>query len=738
MKKNNSLLITILSGAIFCFVCLGMVLLFPGNTKKLKSEESPLPNAGEHGYVDNEGISLGDATDGCTDWEEIEESWSCSSGTLISGACYSGAVAWDGMSSTTCYSAGGNYIANQTCYRSRSTPTHYPAETKCTACDQGKYLTNNACAVCPAGSYCSGGTAQLATCPAGTYSTGGARECSQCNGSKEYSGSGASSCSTCANGQVANSSHTGCDEGVFTCPGSYYADTGASTYSQCYKNVVAGYSATWSGGSHTISACTGNTYSSSRKVYYGQSSECTPCDGTVNADKTECVVEKSCASISGSTECTARSDCAWDYTYGCQNKPKPCGDYGNLTDCNNAGCSWSYDGNYCEAKKQVLTSITGGGNAYVTPDTCKTFHLQAKDADGKIVSASWTVSGAHQTNSCTSGSGVCSVTVCGWTCPATGTVSVSASYNGVTKSTSIRITSYEKWNKTDWNNVPNNNESAYIYDSTSLDHNVCYGYSDPYVENGVTKYKNRYTRCCGSGGGTPVTPTPEAPHCYVDSDEEYHWTTSPESSWKIVDTITKEADCKKEEKEACYKKPSGEYVWGKYAKEDGYTLITVITDSALCKKPTDEACYKKENDYKWTSTPPEGYTKVDGVTKPEDCAAPESPACYLHENNFIWGKYEKITGYIFVENISDEKDCKTPDVDACYVDSKGDYVWGKYGNTEGYTLVPSVTEMSQCKNNVPVPKTGISISKIIYIFMAILMAFGVGFIYYSSAVKKND
>ena len=178
---------------------------------------------------------------------------------------------------------------------------------------------------------------------------------------------------------------------------------------------------------------------------------------------------------------------------------------------------------------------------------------------------------------------------------------------------------------------------------------------------------------------------------------------------------------------------------GKYAKTTGYTLITSITDSNLCKTPTpDEACYKNGNSYAWTSTPPEGYSKVEGVTKPEDCAPEEPPACYLHGSEFVWGKYDRITGYIKLEDIESESECKRPEEDACYVDKDGNYVWGSYGSDSKYTLVPSVTEMSQCKSDVPVPSTGISISKLVYIFMAILMACGVGFIYYSSVVRKNN
>ena len=371
--------------------------------------------------------------------------------------------------------------------------------------------------------------------------------------------------------------------------------------------------------------------------------------------------------------------------------------------------------------------------------------------------------------------GVCSVTVCGWACPpANTTVYATATYDGVSKTVTINVHSYAKWSKSDWNKVPNN--EPYIYNSTSLDHNVCYGYSDPYEENGVTKYKYKYNRCCGTTLSAACykdandkyhwTTYPDSswtktdldnahckdeeikiPACYKDDDNNYYWTSDPAINWKEVSGITKLDNCKATEDDACYIDTHGEYTWGKHAKDSGYTLVTSISDSASCKKPSEsEACYKNDqNDYKWATTAPSGYTKVDTIKTPAECAPVESPACYLYGNDFVWGKYEKVSGYIMIENITDEASCKvitpSPDSDACYVDKDGNYVWGKYSNDSKYTLVSSITNMAQCTGGgggVPVPATGISTSKLVYIFMAILMAFGVGFIYYSSVVKKNN
>ena len=798
MKKNNSLLITILSGAIFCFVCLGMVFLFPSSTKKLNSSnESAFPNADEHGYVPDEEISLGDTT-GCSDVEETE-SCSCSSGTHIDVYCYTGNR--NISEPSTCVASGGLYAGGK-CYSSRVMHT-CTTTTRCTKCDQGRYLTNDdTCAVCQAGSYCGGGTARPQTCPAGTYSNDGARECSQCNRVKEYSASGASSCSTCTGDQVANSSHTGCVDVAFSCPSGYSADEGATSNSQCYKTVAAGYSATWNGSSHTMSACAVGSYAtSSRKVYYGKSSGCTPCgegkttSSTGATSESQCVADNepiitclnpkytganqtiaTCANgtitsgamavehgshwvvCQGSNKsvsaqcpivandgvvccCTAdKSMCSWQNSCSAS-KPSPVQGVTSESDCksqesgdipNNCTVSASIS--------SVATSVAEDGESDPNSYYTVTVKIRGRDCGGQTVSYVVAQNGKQSPSSYKISENAVSVTTSFYVRPID-PCSASSAYarlsNGAVSNT---VTLGKDAIRTDWKKTENvcekNPQYTAFYLADMDGANVYYSNYDSSQGCYTVKWR-RYL--CGSGG-TPTTPTtPEAPHCYTDDDGNYYWTLNPDSNWKIVDNITKEDNCKKEETEACYLTPSGTYEWGKHAKDDGYTLITAITTSSACKAPVaEDACYKKDNDYIWTTSAPEGYEKVENAKTPAECTPPETPACYLHGNSFVWGKYEKVSGYIFVENIDEEANCKKPDTDACYVDSKGDYVWGKYGDAEGYTLVPSVTEMSQCKNDVPTPKTDISISKIIYIFMAILMAFGVGFIYYSSTAKKSS
>ncbi len=62
--------------------------------------------------------------------------------------------------------------------------------------------TKTTCTACPAGSYCPGG--------AWSFSTKEDQGITACTGNT-YSTAGASSCTSCSSGQVANSTHTGCE-----------------------------------------------------------------------------------------------------------------------------------------------------------------------------------------------------------------------------------------------------------------------------------------------------------------------------------------------------------------------------------------------------------------------------------------------------------------------------------------------------------------------------------------------
>ena len=812
MKKNNSLLITILSGAIFCFVCLGMVLLFPGNTKKLKSEESPLPNLDEHGYVEDEEISLGDE-DGCN----YSCSWTLAGSTSVTHSCASAPgsttlpSASCSLKSATVYNNTGAVGTSGDCNWTKKT---YNIVKNCASCKSGYKRDGNSCTSCPVGHYCSSGEA--IACEAGTSSTGGTSAtspsaCSPCADGQISQAGGA--CERCGDGKTSNSTHTvcvnqttGCDAGEYKgseacerCPNGYTSNAGSAFYiTDCYANISAGQQIA---SAHAApSACPANTYSeSSAKIMYGDSRLCTPCPsnketaGTGATSASQCVekvetndpvitclnprytgasqtiatcangtitsggtavehgshtvscqgsklVSKECSIIANEgTVCCCTSDksmCSWKNSCT-SSQPYPIQGVGSEQNCKKQETTPD-DCTIGVSIRSKATSITTDGENDINSYYTVTVSIRGKNCGGKTATYTAT-NGRPSPSSYTVPTGSVSSTVsfnvypsdpCKDSC-------ATASING--KSATACLGSDDSI-RTDWQPKENvcekNPQYTAFYLADEAGANIYYSNYDQSKGCYTTQWK-RYL--CGRSG-TPTTPTtPEAPHCYVDNDGEYHWSIYTESSWKIVDTITKEENCKKDETPACYISPSGEYVWGKHGKDDGYVLITSITDSSACKTPTpEEACYKKDNDYKWTSTQPEGYTKVETAKTPAECAPSENPACYLHGNSFVWGKYAKVSGYIFVENIEEEQYCKTPDNDACYVDSKGDYVWGKYGSTEGYTLVPSVTEMSQCKNNVPVPKTGISISKIIYIFMAILMAFGVGFIYYSSAVKKND
>lgn len=333
-----------------------------------------------------------------------------------------------------------------------------------------------------------------------------------------------------------------------------------------------------------------------------------------------------------------------------------------------------------------------------------------------------------------------------------GTSEVSATATGIngisgsktSPSMTIKVNEYTRWRQSNWN-AENSNNWPLLADG--VDHEQCNSVSDPYEENGVTKYRYRYNRC-GCGGGTTTysfccvandgsnynwltgqssktcpsgytidtTKTSatclKTYACYKDSNNSVHWTSMPEASWVRVDKP--ESECK--DQEACFENPAGTRLWGKFYDQivNGYKLITTIKDPATCLYPTEEdACYVNNDDptdYRWASTALDGYTKLEGVTDVEAC---QPELCYINKekNEFEFGKFKNNDNYIPVY--------KTIEKDGAYVDVL-------------------ISDIKECTTEVPVPPTALDVSKLVYVFMGILMACGIAFIYYSTVTKKQN
>ena len=199
--------------------------------------------------------------------------------------------------------------------------------------------------------------------------------------------------------------------------------------------------------------------------------------------------------------------------------------------------------------------------------------------------------------------------------------------------------------------------------------------------------------------------------CYLDGDNTPHWTSSPQASWIKVNKP--ESECK--DQEACFEDQTGARFWGRYYDQiaNGYKIITSIKDSDACTNPgVDDACYINDNDltdYRWSKTPITGYTKANSITSVYEC---QPEACYIDKskNDFAFGKYKDNENYIPVY--------KTVQVGDEYKDVL-------------------ITDKAECTIEVPVGPTDFDVAKLAYVFMAILMASGIAFIYYSSVAKKQ-
>lgn len=319
-----------------------------------------------------------------------------------------------------------------------------------------------------------------------------------------------------------------------------------------------------------------------------------------------------------------------------------------------------------------------------------------------------------------------------------------ATGSGTSPSMTIKTNKYTKWTRS---NLNAENSNGWPLLANAEETESCNAVSDSYVEDGVTKYKYRYNRCgCGSTGtttysfccvsndgtnanwfagqtsktcptGYTIDNTKNSTNClktyacYEDSNHTPHWTSMPEPSWIKVDKP--ELECKDEE--ACFEDAEGNRFWGKHYDQivNGYKIITTIKDPATCLNKDEGMCYINNEDitdYRWAMTPLDGYTKVEGVTDAKEC---QPDACYIEKdkNEFAFGKYKDNENYIPVY--------KTIEVDGEYKDVL-------------------ITDKKECTNEVPVEPTDFDVAKLVYVFMAILMACGIAFIYYSSVAKKQN
>ena len=780
-KNNNSLLYAILAGVVTCFVCVGMVLLFPGknnlkgNNQEFQNNEINLGDSGTCNHKANS--AAGCSAVSCS---SIKTSEGCNGNTCCSWTASSTPSTPDPVITCTNPTYNGSSQTIATCANGSITSgaTATEAGTYTVSC-QGSKLVSAQCSIAPApdpdpvitctNPTYNGSSQTIATCAHGSIISGAtATEAGtytvSCQGTKlvsaqcsiaaapdpdpvitctnpEYTGS-SQTIATCANGSIISGA-TATEAGTYTvsCQGSKLVSKNCSISPKTLEPVITCLNPRYTGGSQVIATCENGTITSGRTaVEHGEHT--VSCQGNK-------LVSKKCSIVANEgTVCCCTADkamCSWMNSCTAA-QPSP---VQGVT--NEPNCKEQENGdipNECTIGVSIrskATSITTDGESDINSYYTVTVLIKGKNCGG--MTATYTASnGRPSPSSYKVPTGSVSSTVsfnvypsdpCKDSC-------ATASING--KSATACLGSADSI-RTDWQPKENvcekNPQYTAFYLADEAGANIYYSNYDQSKGCYTTQWK-RYL--CGSGGGsnppapTPTPSTPVIPHCYVDDSGEYHWTDTPGGSWKIIEGVTKEKDCQAEEEEACYLDTVGEYVWGKYATKDGYTKITSIVDAASCKKPTaEEACYKNEDgDYKWSATPLEGYTKVEGVKTPADCGPSENPGCYLHGNDFVWGKYNKITGYIFIENITEEAKCKVPDADACYQNKNGDYVWGKYGDDSDYKLVPSITDISQCKNTPDVPRTDMNVSKVIYIFMAILMISGIGFICYSSAVKKTD
>ena len=746
MRENKkSILLAVISGIVACIVCVGVVFTFPTNKSSLKGNENLLPNNEEE-----KEIILGDETVSCAttltycdegDSNHFSDEHSCMKriGAATDNTC-----------------AGNYYNYMGICYQI------YTKHTGCATCSSGSYLNGHFCYTCPPNHTCAGEKEQPQPKPANTISN-------------------------------FDSSYVMNLEDTFVLAAT--ATAGTVTYSNPTTPgivSVSGTTVTAIGyGTTTITATVGETeeYAETTKIMTirvlhkcpaGQGDDpsattgCSDCSPGFYSPANDGVChqcEAGTFSATGATSCVTVSAPCCEDPYGTPHQ------INELSGCQQAvaGGATVRPGACPTTANIVVTSVTssGSGTVYLNPASYnyeidnehsggqygfKTVTYVAYDQnhsviDGTKLNWNYNITGnAAKVVSAVANSNGYVVTYRGVQCtPGTSTVSATATgKNGATGSaTSPTMTivtlKYNKWTRSDWNKE---NSSNWPLLSNAETTDSCDAVSDSYIEDEVTKYRYRYNRCgCGGGGGTTYSfccvkndgtgqswltgqSSKTCPDgytidetknsntclktfaCYQDSDNNTYWTSDPQPSWVVVPKA--EQECK--DQEACFEDATGQRLWGKYYDQivNGYILITAIKDDTTCLNPSDDdACYinnNDETDYIWSKTQPEDYTRVDGINTAKEC---QPEACYIEKekNEFAFGKYKDDDNYIPVY--------KTIEVDGEYKDVL-------------------IIDEKECTNEVPVPPTDFDVAKLVYVFMAILMACGIAFIYYSTVAKKQN
>ena len=675
-KNNNSLLLTILGGAIFCFVFLGMAFIFTNSTRIMSGNNTP-------SLENNEEISLGDENPGCNyTYTYTDGAWVCGQ------APSSGYTTAGGSGSTQCQDDPSiNLPGCGQCYRQKEV-----ASSTCSSCKQGYAREGNTCEKI------------TISCP--NVRVEATVTCTVQHGT--------------INGAVTASDSAS----VISIGSNTFTVKGNTAGTSSITAVINGQTIT---GSITVlpvsNPLTSISINGPDTITIGESADSRKFTATLTPTDSDDSLIWSVSGISGSSMSQ--------------------GDTSSILYATSVGTATvtvrSASNSSVTASKSVHVvarpsiSVSPQAKVFIAKDMPVTVTFTAKGEDGNPIPVTWPDPGNSLiTKNCSATQTTCSYTfksnACSGTYPMKGNATDESGNSLVMPEIAAR--KYNAWDS-------GNKKTATTQPTERSRESMKWKEGCNAIED-VTKIEEgkwEYTlqnRCCGGGSGTT------SPKCYVDEQGAYHWTADKEPSWELVSGVSNKDFCEAQEKDACYRAPDGEYEWGKYAKTEGYTYIASIKNETTCKETG--VCYKKNaGDYEYAETKPDACVQVNSCWVPNAEASNPPETCTYTTKDAC----EEVEGYVEVPDV--DKDACLPDAqEACYIrESDGKWSWGDYSNVTGYyplqyedgTPVPE----EMCSNDVPdVPKTNMNVTQIVYICMAVLMACGVGFIYYSSVMKKNE
>jgi len=631
-------------------------------------------------------------------WRRSSTIAKCDEGYFIQdGSCEVCPVGYscDGVNKTAC--TGSTYQDREgqsSCITCQGTVNSDHTSCTYTPCSVGYFMGQNGCEACPAGSYCDNGTSKT-TCPSGTTSDVGATSESDCYKTNVTS---------CDMGQYLSG-------GIcYQCPIGYYCQgvdkiaCSGSSYQDQTGQASCKFCSGWTNSSNT--SCFTDTCDSG---YYQGENGCTVCPAGYSCDGTS---KTACSGANQYQDQTGQSSCKTcpyivneDHT-SCTQPPCSAGYYMGENTCEK--CPGGY---YCadgSTKEECPAGTTSNMGATSADDCYEIADVSQCSVSVSIDSSNVSIDEDNISNSYYP----VKVTVSGNGCNGQHLDYSATNASSLSKTSESNISSGAVYyfnvypaqactSSTATATLRESGKSASATVSTIL--------TDWVTENGCWTSEQV--------SGKPIG--------FLEADRlgenEYYddYGSCPSGGYGYTTHAYRYGCGVSAPTMSCYvNQATGDYKWATISPGSGYTIDSSKTTESSCKAPVvtpTYSCYVNSTtgDYKWATTSPgSGYTIDSSKTTESSCKAPvvtPTYSCYVNSTtgDYKWATTSPGSGYTIDSSKTTESSCKAPVVTptySCYVNSTtGEYKWATTSPGSGYTIDSSITTESSCKAPVVTP-----------------------------------